>query len=230
MPVRFEPFSASHFGALLFTAFLTIVLIASTRSVTSENIQRFIKIFLAVMIGGGLVSKIIESRLRGSAMYPMQLCDWAAIAIVVFLFSKNILLFECAYFWGFAGTLQAMITPDIRYDFPHANYFLFFIMHSGIIIAVFYSVFGLQMKPRPFSVIRIFLVSQIYLCTAMIVNHIFNKNYGYLSSKPGSATMLDYLGDWPWYIFSLEAVALLLFALLYLPFYIGNRKKSADSV
>jgi hypothetical integral membrane protein (TIGR02206 family) len=47
---------------------------------------------------------------------------------------------------------------------------------------------------------------------------ISGANYGFLRAKPPQASLLDLLGPWPWYILALDALAVVLFTLLYLPF------------
>jgi hypothetical integral membrane protein (TIGR02206 family) len=58
------------------------------------------------------------------------------------------------------------------------------------------------------------------------VNYITGGNYMFLARKPDTASLLDVLGPYPWYLLSLEAVALVLFLLLYAPF--AGRRRSVD--
>ncbi|MBM3790173.1 MAG: TIGR02206 family membrane protein, partial [Acidobacteria bacterium] len=53
---------------------------------------------------------------------------------------------------------------------------------------------------------------------------IFGWNYGYLRRPPSQPSLLDYLGPWPWYILSLELIALCIFILLTLPFRKSGRQ------
>jgi uncharacterized membrane protein YwaF len=48
-------------------------------------------------------------------------------------------------------------------------------------------------------------------------DYFYKTNYFYLRSKPPNPSLLDFLGPWPIYIACTEAVALVLFLLLYLP-------------
>jgi hypothetical integral membrane protein (TIGR02206 family) len=67
------------------------------------------------------------------------------------------------------------------------------------------------------------LVLNIYAALVGLFNAWYHTNYMYLCEKPEGASLLDWLGPWPWYILSGEAVALALFSLLWLPFRAANR-------
>jgi hypothetical integral membrane protein (TIGR02206 family) len=138
----------------------------------------------------------------------MHLCDWTTFVMATALITRRQAWFDLAYFWGLAGTLQAVFTPDLAYDFPHFYFISFNIAHSGIIAGVLYLCLGPGLRPRLASLWRAFLWLQFYLDT----------NYGYLCRKPSRPSLLDHFGPWPWYVLTLEAAALLSFALYYAPF------------
>ena len=51
-----------------------------------------------------------------------------------------------------------------------------------------------------------------------VVDGLWGMNFLYLREKPWAPTLLDWLGPWPVYILAVEALALVLFLLLALPF------------
>ncbi|MEM1159281.1 MAG: TIGR02206 family membrane protein [Verrucomicrobiota bacterium] len=156
---------------------------------------------------------------------PMHLCDWVTFIAAAALLLRKQTLYELTYFWGLAGTLQATVTPDLPYGFPHFYFFTFNISHSGILIAAAFLTFGMQFRPYPFSILRAFLWIQLYAAVTILVNLATDQNYGYLCDKPQSATLLDHLGPWPWYILSLELMALVFFTIYYLPFWLYDLYK-----
>ena len=148
---------------------------------------------------------------------PLELCHWVLFACVFTLFRPSQLGFEISYYWGLAGTLQATLTPDIAEGFPSWEFIQFFWAHAGILLAIVFFIAGRDLRPRPGSILRVFLAVNIYAVTVGIVDWIFGWNYGYLCLKPVNPSLLDYLGPWPWYLLSLEAIALASFFLLDLP-------------
>jgi len=86
-----------------------------------------------------------------------------------------------------------------------------------------YLVVGLRIAPRPGSVARTFAITLGYTGFVGIVDALSGANYMFLRSRPASWTLLSVLGPWPWYIASAAGVALLLLAVLDLPFWLARR-------
>ena len=155
---------------------------------------------------------------------PLFLCSFMGLFIVVFTVSKSYLLFEILLFWIILGTIQGVITPDIAIGFPSFDYFRYWIVHLGLILIILYAISVLKFKPTLKSVVKSFLVLQVYALILMAINYLLNSNYSYLNKKPISASVLDYLGDWPYYIIKVEVMLIPAFLIVYLPFYLFGKQ------
>src|SRR5262249_6371473 len=82
----------------------------------------------------------------GNAL-PMNLCDWATIAVIAACLTRAQRAYELAYFWSLAGTLQGLVTPDVNYPFPEPQFIVFMAGHALIIAAVLYLTFGTGLRP-----------------------------------------------------------------------------------
>ena len=155
---------------------------------------------------------------------PLNLCDWATVATFIALVWPGQKSFEVAYFWALCGTLQALITPDCKYEFPDAQFTLFFVYHGGIIAAVLYLVFGRGLRPYPSSFPRVIGWTALYAAAAGAADAWLGTDYGFLRAKPTDhVTFLDALSPWPWYLPELALAALAFMALVYAPFFVRDR-------
>lgn len=158
---------------------------------------------------------------------PLYLCDAAGFVAAVALVTRRPLLVEITYFWGLAGTIQAMITPDLHYDFPSYFYFQYFVQHIGIVVAALFLVVGLEIGPRRGSVLRLVAITIVFTALAGLADIITGGNYMYLHRKPSGGSLLDYMGAWPLYIAAGIPLAVALLVLLDLPFWRSRRRSAA---
>jgi hypothetical integral membrane protein (TIGR02206 family) len=226
---EFSAYGGDHLGALGVAALAGIAMCWVARSGGFPRLERAQRFGLAVLLIlifplSLLAGKLSLVPLGVSNSLPMHLCDWAAITAFFALLWKKPLLCEMTYFWGLAGKVQGLLTPDIAFGFPDAAFLIFFLHHGGVVLAALYIVLGLRFTPRPGAVLRMFLWTQFYVVVAALTNLALGSNYGYLRAKPIKASLLDVMGDWPWYILVLETVCLVLFLLLNLPFVLARRK------
>lgn len=159
---------------------------------------------------------------------PFQLCDWVILVCVAALLRRHRTAYELAYFWGLSGTLQALLTPDLAEDFPSLHFITFQLLHASVVVAVLYLTLGLGMRPRPRSILRAWLWLQAYVAVTALIDRLLDSNYGYLLRKPTQASVYDYLGPWPYYLLSLEALSLVLFLACYAPFAVLDRLRRGE--
>jgi len=221
-PSDFQAYSAEHLVAIFLTVTLPFLLAAAVRHTDSKIVERAIVVSLLAALIGNYIGYLIFVRRLGELswpqMLPMQMCDWAMAVILVALWTGNRRWFEVAYFWGIGGTLQALLTPNLRYSFPDMRFISFFVAHSGIIIGVIFLMLTRRLRPYPMSIVRAFAWSEVYFVVALTVDLLSGVNYGFLLHKPEAFSLLSYLSDSrPAYLLQMHLLALIFFALLYLP-------------
>ncbi|HEY3085151.1 MAG TPA: TIGR02206 family membrane protein [Candidatus Dormibacteraeota bacterium] len=157
-----------------------------------------------------------DSRLAYSL--PLQLCDVAIFIAAAALWTRRQLLVEVTYFWGMAGTIQALLTPDLPQHFPSYPYFQYYIAHGGVVSAALLLVVGMRRHPRPWAVARVLALTVAYAALVGAVDALTGANYLYLRAKPPAPTLLDLFGPWPLYIVAAAGIGVILFAILDAPF------------
>jgi hypothetical integral membrane protein (TIGR02206 family) len=211
--------SAEHVLALAAIALSTAVLVTAARRRPGAWL-RWLAIVLLVdevswwvyLLAGGVPNVDLRYAL------PLQLCDVAIFIAAAALWTRNRLLVEITYFWGLAGTIQALLTPDLPQHFPTYPYWQYYVAHGGVIASALILVVGLRIRPRRWAVVRVGALTVAYAAFVGAIDVVTGANYMYLRAKPPVTTPLDAMGPWPVYIAVAAAVAFVLFAVLDAPF------------
>ena len=156
---------------------------------------------------------------------PVQLCDVAGFVAAAALLWRQLVLVEVAYFWGLGGTLQAVLTPDLKDHFPSFPYLQFYVTHDLVILAALFLVFGLALQPRPGAVRRIFVLTVAFAIVVGLIDLATGGNYMYLRQVPVSGSLLDLMGPWPWYIAAGAVLTLVVLAILDAPFRLSRLRR-----
>lgn len=156
---------------------------------------------------------------------PIHICRVLALAAPIVYWKENKFWTGIFYFWILVGTFNAVIAADIRHDFPHWNYFVYFAMHTGLITLPLYNCIVLGHRIRKVDIWNAFWVANIFLLLTMALNFAISSNYMFTRHKPVVASMMDVMGPWPWYLVVLQFVAVTLFVIVYLPFWVRDRKE-----
>ncbi len=223
---RVQILSVEHLVPIGIAVALTVLLIryASSQSIKRQqqlihSIAVFISSFVIIFHVYHMVFDVYDFRTD----LPLYLCSLLAVLIPIFTYYRKYWMFEVLVFWIIAGTIQGVITPDIAVGFPSFDYFRYWIVHLGLLLVIFYAVFVFKLKPKFKSIFKSFVALQGYVVCMMLLNYCLDANYFYLNEKPESASILDYFGEWPYYIIICQVLIIPVFYLVYLPFHFRRK-------
>lgn len=154
---------------------------------------------------------------------PLHLCTLAVWLGAILLVTQSYPIYEFVYLLGLPGALQALLTPDAGpYGFPHYRFFQVLLSHGAIVVAGVYMTAVEGFRPVPASLLRVLLFGNLYMLAVYMINRALGSNYLFINHKPETASILDVLPAWPWYIPYIEGMGAMTLLLLYLPFLIGD--------
>lgn len=230
---EFVQFSPAHLTVIAVLACLCVLIPVAVRRTPSTKVKCGICWGLVgVLLGGELFKYVFTYMQYGSDYFmryslPLHVCGIAVYLASYMLIVRRQIVFEIVYFWAMGGTTQAILTPAVEVGFPSFRFFQFFIEHSAVIIAVLVAVFGLKMRPRFKGLWITYAISWCMVFAIGGINYLLGTNYMYLCEPPAGVSPFYFLG-WPWYILFQGSLALVIFFLLYLPFYLLPRYESEN--
>ncbi|MFS0687774.1 TIGR02206 family membrane protein [Sporosarcina sp. 179-K 8C2 HS] len=218
---EFVMFSFVHLTVVLLIGFIIGLLYCQRRRL-QENVsklkwvERYFALSLLAMDITYHIWLIVTDRWGLDDALPLELCSISLLASIVLLLTGSRYLVDFVVFAGIGGALQAIGTPVLDMDFPHFRFFHFFYTHMGIILTGLYFVWVKVYEPTFKGVVKTMLIINVLLPFILAVNWLFDGNYMFLRMKPQNGSLLDFLGPYPWYILSLEAVAFVIFTIIWL--------------
>ncbi len=222
--------AAEHIGALAAILVFSTAMVVGARlrpgAWTSIAARALALVLVSAEVGWWIyLATSGLSRSELATAFPLQLCDAAIFIAAVALVLRWQLLVEITYFWALAGSLQALITPDLPQHFPSFPYFQYYVAHGGIVAAALFLVIGLHHWPRPGAVVRVGAITIGYVLLVGAIDAATGANYMYLRSKPPAASLFDLMGPWPWYVAWAALLGVALLVILDAPFRVLRRQK-----
>jgi hypothetical integral membrane protein (TIGR02206 family) len=227
----FELFGIAHLIALGIVLLLNLALLLVRRN-PSPRLRLTIRYTLATILVVNEIAWHLWNYFTGQwtlqTMLPLHLCSLLVWMSAYMLITKSYAIYEFAYFLGIAGAIQALLTPDAGiYGFPHFRFFQVMLSHGAIVTAAIYMTVVEGYRPYWRSVRRVLVWGNLYMLAILALNALLGSNYLFISRKPDTPSLIDLLGPWPWYILVIEAIALVMCLLLYLPYALRDRRPAA---
>ncbi|MFP4056621.1 MAG: TIGR02206 family membrane protein [Candidatus Brocadiia bacterium] len=227
MAPRFVTLGPSHLAGMALAVAAGAALAWAARARASARLDRLVRWALAAACLGWAAGALGWLTLGAGhplrSVLPLHLCDVSALLAPVVLLRPRRGLYELLYFWGVGGALQAMATPAVTWGFPHPECLLFFSGHGAILASALYATVAMRLRPVPRSILRAWLLTNVYGLLILPLNVALGTNYLFLMHKPQQPSLLDVMGPWPWYLVVLDVVALGVIAACYLPFLVADR-------
>jgi len=232
---EFKIFGFEHLfsiGLIIGISILLPIILKKSNNSTKNKISTVIAVIILIneLIKPFYYPALYPERFTFISTLPLHLCNLASIFIAIFLIFKIRFFFSISFFWGISGVLMALTQPDFPYDFPHLHFILFNFSHGLLLFAICFASISLENKPdfksfRDTVFYSIPIVLFIYMVN-LIINYFSNDiaaNYMYLIEFPLGENLTRFMPDPPFHLFIFLPIAILLFFITYLPFYLKER-------
>jgi hypothetical integral membrane protein (TIGR02206 family) len=224
---RFVAYGPSHWGVLVCTVLGMVVLVQLGRRAGPVTVRRVALVLGAVILVLNVIMQIWAIKpAHPLAGLPLQLSDMAPYAAVGALWTYRWWPAALTYYWGLVLSTQALVTPVLSApDFPGIEFLAFFAIHVLVVWAAVFLAWGIGVRPTWRGYRFTVLVTVLWVGAMLLLNAYAGTNYGFVSAKPSTPSLLDLLGPWPWYLLPETVLVLGVWALLT----VGWNRRSRDN-
>jgi len=221
-------FDSLHVYALFFSIFF-IIIIPFLGRILPGNKKHYgvwiLVLFVIVQEIFDYSNRVSFRELSLARDLPLNICNFSLIVATFSLISRNKYCFEFSYYIGATAALQSLLTPGFSYIYNYIDYVMFFFQHALIIIFALWNVFVDGMITSRYAIFRTFIFLNFMILPVGLINWITDANYMYICEKPIVQSPF-LIGEWPWYILSLEVIGLLMMLIAAIPMRLVNNAKN----
>jgi hypothetical integral membrane protein (TIGR02206 family) len=218
----FAAYGASHWTVLLVLAVGAGILAWSgTRYHDTRTVRVVGRVFAVVLVAFHvpiLIYDLTPARFDVEHSLPLHISDLAWMAAAYALWFRQWWAYALTYYWGLTLVPQALITPALDAPaFLGLDFVSFWGQHLLVLWAAVYLTWWVGMRPNWAGFAFAATVTVAWGMVMLGFNALAGTNYLFVSRKPDNPSLLDLMGEWPWYLGVELAVGLTAWALLTWP-------------
>ena len=225
----FAMFGTVHLITIATVIVISVLLPKFYKNKTEDQKSTMSKIIAAIIFLHVIISPYKDLYLLANPYdwretIPLHMCDLSEIFLIIFLLGGPKILYLCAFFWGLGGATMAILTPDISHH--DLDYIFFMIGHGMIVVGIMYATVSLGNRPYGKDILKVTAITLfILLPIVYAINILLGEpaNFWYLVAKPDGASLMDMFPDPPLHILYTTPLAIAVFYLIYLPYFIKDR-------
>lgn len=225
MEDKFILFSNEHL-ITVGIGFISCILLVFLGFFTEKKVT-FAKIVAIAVLGVKIAELLFRHHYYGETvaeLLPLHLCPIVIILSIFMMFFHSEVLFQPVYFWSI-GAFFAILMPDIRDGMSNFASQSFFITHFFILFSTAYAFVHFRFRPTKAGFLCSFLLLVTLAFIMYFVNNKLGTNFLYVNHPPVTKSLMDFMGPWPYYIFSLAGIDIAISFFMYLPFRKNKKSK-----
>ena len=227
-------FGTDHLLAILTVILISILVPHYLKKTSLATKKRFGYVLAYILILNELVKPYYHTQFFGYDLLnvlPFHMCALSAFSISIFLLTNKRIFYEVAFFWGIGGGLMALLQPDTPLDFPDPVFIIFYLSHGAMLLAIGHASIALENRPDLDSVKKAIMVSLLVIVVIYFINLILGPpaNFWYLGARPDGTSIIDLMPDPPRHIPIVITLGLIMFSIIYLPYWLYDRLKAKDA-
>jgi hypothetical integral membrane protein (TIGR02206 family) len=202
-----SPFHLLMIGAVAVLSILVVQI--GRRSHASERIARIIGFALLATWVVYNVYYFQPAVFAWERSLPLHVCDILALLTAVILLKPIPIGRGVVCLSAIPLASQAILTPTGDHNPAAWRFWLYWVLHTGIIAGALFDVIVRRYTPTLRDYVTVVVVDIAYVAVLLPIDIAYRWNYGYIGDAVADGrTVVDVLGPWPLRVFIMTAIVM----------------------